>query len=60
MRDRALKKKDKEGDQEAWELWMELNKPEDRIQLTDEMKKRMKDVPMAARNRRWPVLDTAQ
>ena len=35
MRYQAVKKKDKEGDKEVWELWMELNKPENRIQLIE-------------------------
>ena len=30
------------------------------MQLTEEMSKHMKDVPMDARYRRWPMLDTAQ
>ena len=52
MRYHALKKKDKEGDKEAWELWLELIKPENRMQLVDKMKKHMKDVPMDVRYRR--------
>ena len=60
MRYQALKKNDKEGDKEAWELWTEINKPENRMQLTEEMTKHMKDVPMDSRYRRWPMLDTAQ
>ena len=60
MRYQALRKKDKEGDKEAWDLWMEINKPEIRMQPTEEMQKHMKDVPMDVRYRRWPILDTAQ
>ena len=52
--------RDKEGDAEAWALWLELNKVENRPQLCEELQKHMKNVPMDARYRRWPVVDTAQ
>ena len=56
----ALRNKHKEGNTEAWDLWIALNKPENRMQLIEEMNKHMKDVPMDVRYRRWPILDTAQ
>ena len=52
MRYQALKKNDQEGGKEAWELWMELGKPENRMQLTEDMKRHMKYVPMDVRYRR--------